>query len=202
MRAHLVGTETLQGVVGELVSDVDQAVVGVDVVQTVGLGLAGRLAHVLAVTKQAVEVELVRVFAVGGQAGIAGGGGEIRLMLGPMREGRRHRLGTGLLFLKLQKTRFDLRLGVLQGGGGQSGVGHGGRHLRDAASQLLPAQQGGRRGAVAPGSGQVSHVHGGVVSRRHRGSGLQGGSLAGLFGLTELSVRLHFQGGSEVEADG
>lgn len=137
--------------------------------------------------------------------GSLGGGGErrkIRLTLGPRREGRRHRLGTGLLFLELQKTRFDLRLGVLQGGGGQSGVGHGGRHLRDAASQLLPAQQGGRRGAVAPGSGQVRHVHGGVVSRRDRGSGLQGGSLAGLFGLTELSVRLHFQGGSEVEADG
>lgn len=59
VRAHLVGTETLQGVVGELVADVDQAVVGVDMVQTVGLGLAGRLAHVLAVTEQAVEVELV-----------------------------------------------------------------------------------------------------------------------------------------------
>lgn len=71
-RAHLVGTETLEGVVGELVADVDQAVVGVDVVQTVGLGLAGRLAHILAVTEQAVEVELVGVFTVSGQTGITG----------------------------------------------------------------------------------------------------------------------------------
>lgn len=68
--AHLVGAETLLGVVGELVADVDQVVVGVDVVQAVGLGLAGRLAHVLAVAKQAVEVELVGVLAVGGQAGV------------------------------------------------------------------------------------------------------------------------------------
>lgn len=127
---------------------------------------------------------------------------KIRLTLGPMWEGTRHRLETVLLFLELQKTRFDLRLGVLQGRGGQSGVGHGGRHLRDAASQLLPAQQGGRRGAVTPGGGQVGHVHGRVVSRRDRGGGLQGGALAGLFGLAELSIRLHFQGGSEVEADG
>lgn len=94
-----------------------------------------------------------------------------------------------------------MRLGVLQGGGGQSGVGHGGWHLRDAAGQLLPSQQGGRRGAVASGGGEVGHVHRGVVSRRDWGSGLQGGSLAGLLGLTKLSVRLHFQGGSEVEAD-
>lgn len=69
--AHLVGAETLLGVVGELVADVDQVVVGVDVVQAVGLGLAGRLAHVLAVAEQAVEVELVGVLAVGGQAGVA-----------------------------------------------------------------------------------------------------------------------------------
>ena len=56
---HLVGTETLERVVGELVADVEQVVVGVDVVQTVGLGLARGLAHVLAIPKQAVEVELV-----------------------------------------------------------------------------------------------------------------------------------------------
>lgn len=126
---------------------------------------------------------------------------EEKLTLCLLREGRRHRSDIVLLFLELQKTRFDLRLGVLQGGGGQSGVGHGGRHLGDAASQLLPGQQGGGRGAVATGGGEVSHVHGGVVCRRDRGSGLQGSPLAGLFGLTELSVRLHFQGGSEVEAE-
>lgn len=68
--AHLVGAEALLGVVGELVADVDQVVVGVDVVQAVGLGLAGRLAHVLAIAEQAVEVELVGVLAVGGQAGV------------------------------------------------------------------------------------------------------------------------------------
>lgn len=39
-------------------------------VQAVGLGLARRLAHVLAVAEQAVEVELVGVLAVGGQAGV------------------------------------------------------------------------------------------------------------------------------------
>lgn len=71
--AHLVGAETLLGVVGELVADVDQVVVGVDVVQAVGLSLAGGLAHVLAVAEQAVEVELVGVLAVGGQAGVAAG---------------------------------------------------------------------------------------------------------------------------------
>lgn len=69
--AHLVRTEALERVVGELVADVHQVVVGVDVVQTVRLGLAGRLAHVLAVSKQAVEVELVGVLAVGCQTGIA-----------------------------------------------------------------------------------------------------------------------------------
>lgn len=72
-RTHLVGTETLQRVVGKLVSDVDQVVVGVDVVQTVGLGLAGRLAHILAIPEQAVEVELVRVLTVSSQTGITGG---------------------------------------------------------------------------------------------------------------------------------
>lgn len=56
---HLVGTETLQGVVGELIANVDQVVVRVDVVQTVGLRLSGGLAHILTVPKQAVEVELV-----------------------------------------------------------------------------------------------------------------------------------------------
>lgn len=69
---HLVGTETLERVVGELVTDVDQGVVGVDVVQAVGLGLARRLAHILAIPKQAVEVELVTVFTVGSQTGITG----------------------------------------------------------------------------------------------------------------------------------
>lgn len=71
-RAHLVGTEALERVVGELVTDVDQAVVGVDVVQTVRLGLAGRFAHILAVPEQAVEVELIGVFTVSGQTGITG----------------------------------------------------------------------------------------------------------------------------------
>lgn len=115
---------------------------------------------------------------------------------------RRHSSEVVLLLLELQKTGFDLWFGVLQGGGGQSGVGHGGRHLWDAAGQLLPGQQGGGRGAVASGGGEVAQVHGGVVSRGDRSSGLQGGSLAGLFALTELGVRLHLQGGSEVEADG
>lgn len=58
-RTHLVGTETLERVVGELVADIDQVVVGVDVVQAVRLCLAGGLAHILAIPKQAVEVELV-----------------------------------------------------------------------------------------------------------------------------------------------
>lgn len=63
---HLVGTETLERVVGKLVTDVDEVVVGVDVVQTVGLSLARRLAHILAIPKQAVEVELVWVLTVSG----------------------------------------------------------------------------------------------------------------------------------------
>lgn len=72
-----------------------------------------------------------------------------------------------VLFLELQEARLDLGLGVLQGGGGQRRVGrqvgHGGRHLRDAARQLLPGQQRGRRRAVAAGGGQVGQVHGWVV---------------------------------------
>lgn len=67
---HLVGTETLERVVGKLVAHIDQVVVGVDVVQAVGLGLARGLAHILAIPKQAVEVELVRVLAVSSQTGI------------------------------------------------------------------------------------------------------------------------------------
>lgn len=70
---HLVGAETLQGVVRELVSHVDEAVVGVDVVQTVRLGLARGLAHVLAIPEETVEVELVGIFAVRGEAGVAAG---------------------------------------------------------------------------------------------------------------------------------
>lgn len=68
--AHLVGTETLERVVSKLISDIDQAVVGVDVVQAMRLGLSRRLTHVLAVTKQTVEVEFVGVFAVSCQTGV------------------------------------------------------------------------------------------------------------------------------------
>lgn len=40
---------------------------------------------------------------------------EKKLTLCPLREGKkRHRSEIGLLFLELQKARFDLRLGVLQ----------------------------------------------------------------------------------------
>lgn len=113
--------------------------------------------------------------------------------------------GVIVLFLELQKTRFDLRLCVLQGGGGQGGVGrqvgHGGWHLRDAAGELLPSQQGGRRGAVATGGGEVRHIHGWIVGHGNGGDGLQRGSLAGVLALAELRLRLHFQGGSEVEAE-
>lgn len=70
--AVLVGTETLQGVVSKLVSHVHQVVVGVDVVQAVGLGLAGGFADVLAVPKETVEVELVGILAVRRKARIAG----------------------------------------------------------------------------------------------------------------------------------
>lgn len=110
-----------------------------------------------------------------------------------------------LLFLELQETRFYLWLSILQRGGGQRRVGwqvgHRGRHLRDAASQLLPGQQGGRRRAVATWRGEVCHIHGGIVGHRDRCSRLQRSSLTGVLALTELRLRLHFQGGSEVEAE-
>lgn len=110
-----------------------------------------------------------------------------------------------LLFLKLQEARFDLWLSILQRGGGQRGigrqVGHRGRHLRDAAGQLLPGQQGGRRGAVTTGGVELCHIHGGTAGHRDRGGRLQRGSVTRVFGLTELSLWLHFQGGSEVEAE-
>lgn len=109
-----------------------------------------------------------------------------------------------VLFLELQEARLDLGLGVLQGGGGQrrvgGQVGHGGRHLRDAARQLLPGQQRGRRRAVAAGGGQVGQVHRRVVGYGDGGGRLQGGAVARVFGLAELSLRLDLQGGSEVEA--
>lgn len=70
--ADLVGTETLKGVVSKLVSHVHQVVVGVDVVQAVGLGLARSFADVLAVPKETVEVELVGILAVRCEARIAG----------------------------------------------------------------------------------------------------------------------------------
>lgn len=70
--ADLVGTEALQGVVSKLVSHVHQVVVGVDVVQAVGLGLARGFADVLAVPKETVEVELVGILAVRCEARIAG----------------------------------------------------------------------------------------------------------------------------------
>lgn len=41
-------------------------------VEAVGLGLAGSLAHVLAVPKQTVEVELVGILTVRGQTGVTG----------------------------------------------------------------------------------------------------------------------------------
>lgn len=108
-----------------------------------------------------------------------------------------------LLFLELQKPGFDLRLGVLQRGSGQRGVGrqvgHGGRHLRDAASQLLPGQQGGGRRAVAAGGGDVRHIHGGTAGHGHGGGGLQRSPLARHLAFIERRLRLHFQGGSEVE---
>lgn len=110
-----------------------------------------------------------------------------------------------LLFLELQETRFDLWLRVLQRGGGQRGVGwqvgHRGRHLRDAASQLLPGQQGGRRGAVATGGGEVCHIHSGIVGHRDRGSRLQWVPLTRVLALTKLRLRIHFHGGSQVEAE-
>lgn len=110
-----------------------------------------------------------------------------------------------LLFLELQETRFDLWFSVLQRGGGQRGVswqvGHGGRHLRDAAGQLLPGQQGGRRRAVATRGGEMSHVHGGIVGHGDGSGRLQRGSLTGVLALAKLRLRLHFQGGSEVEAE-
>lgn len=94
--------------------------------------------------------------------------------------------------MELQETRFDLWLSILQRGGGQWGVGrqvrHRGWHLRDAAGQLLPGQQGGRRGAVAARGGELCHIHGGIVGHRDGGSRLQRGSLTGVFGLTELSL--------------
>lgn len=85
----LVWTETLQRIVSKLVSHIHQIIVGVDVVQAVGFCFARGFAHILAVPKETVEVEFVGILAVRCQAGI--------------------------ILLELEKSRFDLRLGVLQG---------------------------------------------------------------------------------------
>lgn len=82
----LVWTETLEGVVSKLVSHIHQVVVGVDVVQAVGLCFARGFAHVLAVPEETMEVELVGILAVCRQ--------------------------TGVILLELEESRFDLRLGV------------------------------------------------------------------------------------------
>lgn len=58
-------------------------------VQTVGFGLAGRLAHILAVPEQAVEMELVGVFTVGGQTGITGEEGKGKEVNASSAEGRK-----------------------------------------------------------------------------------------------------------------
>lgn len=71
--AHLVWTETLQRIVGELVSHIHQVVVGVNVVQAVRFSFAGCFTHIFAVSKQTVKVELIGVFAVGGQTRITEG---------------------------------------------------------------------------------------------------------------------------------
>lgn len=85
----LVWTETLQRIVSKLVSHIHQIIVGVDVVQAVGFCFARGFAHILAVPKETVEVEFVGILAVRCQAGI--------------------------ILLELEKSGFDLRLGVLQG---------------------------------------------------------------------------------------
>lgn len=51
-----------------MISHVDQAIVWVDVVQAVGFGFPRGLAHILAVPKKTVEVELVGVLAVRSEA--------------------------------------------------------------------------------------------------------------------------------------
>ena len=122
-----------------------------------------------------------------------------------------------LLVLELQEAWFDLGLGVLQGSGGQGRVGgqvgHGGGQLGDAASQLLPGQQGGRGaigprrrqqgggGAVGPRRRQRPHVHGGVVGHGDGRGRLQGDAVAAVFGFVEVGLRFDLQRGSEVEAD-
>lgn len=54
-----------------------------------GFGLAGRLAHILAVPEQAVEMELVGVFTVGGQTGITGEEGKGKEVNASSAEGRK-----------------------------------------------------------------------------------------------------------------
>lgn len=125
--AHLVGTETLKRVVGKLVADVDQVVVRVDVVQAMGFCLSRGLAHILAISKQAVEVELIGVFTVSSQTWIAAWGGEktekisFNQLVGGKKKSRALCTKPGgfhILFLELQETRFDLWLSILQRGGG------------------------------------------------------------------------------------
>lgn len=82
-----------------------------------------------------------------------------------------------LLFLELQKTWFDLWFRIFQGGSCQGRicrqVGHGGRHLRDATSQLLPGQEGGRGRAIASRGWEMGNIHGGIVGHRDWGNRLQ-----------------------------
>lgn len=57
--SHLVGAQALQGIVCKLVPHIHQVVIGVDVVKAMGLCFTRRFTHILAVSKQTMEMKLV-----------------------------------------------------------------------------------------------------------------------------------------------
>ncbi len=223
-QAHLVRTKTLQRIVGELVSHIDQVVVGVNVVQAMWFSLPRCLTHIFAISKQTVEVELIRVFAVCGQARITVEDKRDETSVRYLKLHRRHG-NTGStdhsnhtttvswiykndnvysLLLKLQEARLNLRLGVFQRGGGQRGsgwhTGHGSGKLGDRSGQLLPGLE--RRGrAKAPWHSQAGHLHGRRLGHGNGGSQLIRGTIIGILALVERGLWFNLQVGSEVEAN-
>lgn len=186
--------------------------------------LPGCLTHIFAISKQAVEVELIRVFAVGGQARITVGDKRDETSVRYLKLHRRHG-NTGStahsnhtttvlwiykngsvysLVLKLQEARLDLRLGVLQRCGGQRGsgwhTGHGSGKLGDRSGQLLPGVERGGW-AVTPWQSQAGHLHGRRLGHGNGGSHLIRGAIVGFLALVERGLRFNLQVGSEVEAN-
>lgn len=70
MVIYLVRAQALQRIVCKLVPHIHQTIIGVNVVKAMGFGFPGRFAHILAISKETMEMKLVCIFAISCQAWI------------------------------------------------------------------------------------------------------------------------------------